>query len=151
MRTIGLVIAAAVVLTLGGIVDAQAEWCTDGVHALVPWSTGFTTDAKGWSQQAREQGFKVDRNPSGCSEKNPCILVYWPDYSITINQSHGHVAVFYGGSSIRDSNGICPDQFRGKCSKKPDFLKAVDVIHPKANDDPKPSKKHKKKKKKHHH
>lgn len=110
--------------------SALAEQCTSGVHALVPWSSVITGYAKDWAKNAEKLGFTVDKNPSGCTASDPCVLVYQPSYGSGIDKTYGHVAAFYGGTQIADSNGICKGT-RTHCNSSPNFAKAVNVIHPK--------------------
>ena len=100
---------------------------------IKPPSPGY---AKNWSSTAQKQGYRVDKSSSGCSDKKPCVLVYQPSYGSGINSTAGHVAVYYGGDKIMDSNGICNSKNkktkdRQTCNSHPDFSKAVYVIHPK--------------------
>lgn len=111
---------------------AFAEQCTDGVHALLPWTKNIHGNADQWEDNAKKMGFKVNRSHAGCSDKKPCVLVYPRNYGHGINSTYGHVAVLYGCGSkckIQDSNGVCGGT-RARCSKGVDFGKAK-VIHPK--------------------
>jgi len=125
------------VLLFGVVIEAKAEQCVDCVRAVLPWTKNIKPSsgyAKDWINAAN--GFRVDKNPSGCSDSKPCVLVYQPSYGNGINATAGHVAVYYGGSKIKDSNGICNSKNKNKkdrqsCNSNPDFSKAAYVIHPK--------------------
>lgn len=126
-------------LIFGAAMEAKAEQCVDCVRAVLPWTKNIKPAsgyAKDWINAAQSQGFRVDKNPSGCSDSKPCVLVYQPSYKNGIDATAGHVAVYYGGNKIKDSNGICnsknkKNKDRQTCNTNPDFSKAVYVIHPK--------------------
>ncbi len=122
---------------------AQAEECVAAVRALVPWATvnnipttGNGLGAYTMKASAQKNGNTVNNSAANCSDANPCILVYPPDYGSYIPIETGHVAVLRsdknsdGTYALTDSNGVCKG-YRASCNKYVDLSKAA-VIHPKS-------------------
>lgn len=137
-RRTHLVTAVVTATLMFGSGLARAEQCVDAVRALVSWTkniplTNGAADSMGTN--AKKNGFSVNNNPSSCSSKKPCVLVYPRTYGHLINSTYGHVAVLQsdknskGTVTITDSNGICGGT-RKQCSTTPQWNN-VSVIHPK--------------------
>jgi len=111
---------------------SYAEQCVDAVRALVPWTSNWTGNANEFPDIGRGHGLTVNNNPSGCTENDPCVLVYHPNYGSGIDSTNGHVVVLYNDSSpysIQDSNGICGG-YREECTRANINLDNVSIIHP---------------------
>lgn len=102
----------------------HAEQSVNDIKALVSWTYHWNMKCTGnnFIQLAKDHGHIVDKNPSGCSISNPCILVY----------HHSHIGVLYSATppyKIKESNSLCE---KGKKECDIPNINNASVVHPKS-------------------